>query len=119
MPSIHMTPAAPAEFVAVCDVEELPIGLGRAFQVGPAAIAIFRTRRDHVFAIDNRCPHKGGPMAEGMLAGDQAVCPLHSFRFESASGRCDQEGMCPIAVYPLEIRDGQVFVNPTPLNERR
>lgn len=95
---------APAvRFVFVCELDELPVGLGRAFRVGGHAVAVFRTRTGKVFAVTNRCPHKGGPLADGMLAGDQVVCPLHAFRFDPESGDCDQPGVCPVITYPVEV----------------
>jgi nitrite reductase (NADH) small subunit len=96
--------------VRVCALEELPVGLGRAFEVGGKRVALFRTRKGGVFAVDNRCPHKGGPLAEGMLAGDSVVCPLHAFRFELKTGECDQPGTCGVKTHPVEVRDGDVFV---------
>jgi len=89
----------------VCSIDELPVGLGRAFSIAGREIALFRTRRGKVFAVDNRCPHKGGPLAEGMLAGDAVVCPLHAFRFEFATGECDQPGTCPVGTYAV-MQDG-------------
>ncbi len=96
--------------VAVCFVEDLPVGLGRAFDVAGKTLALFRTRKGVIFATDNACPHKGGPLADGMLAGESVVCPLHAFRFDLHSGACDQEGACPLKTYPLDIRDNQVFL---------
>jgi nitrite reductase (NADH) small subunit len=95
---------APAvRFATVCALDELPIGLGRAFRVGGHPVAVFRMRSGKVFAVANECPHKGGPLADGMLAGEQVVCPLHSFRFDSTSGDCDQPGVCTVATHPVEI----------------
>ena len=74
------------------------------------AVALFRTRKGGVFAVDNRCPHKGGPLAEGMLAGDAVVCPLHAFRFDLRSGDCDQPGACPVAAHQTEVRGGDVYL---------
>jgi nitrite reductase (NADH) small subunit len=96
--------------VRVCSIEELPVGLGRAFEVAGRQIAFFRTRRGGVFAVDNRCPHKGGPLAEGMLAGDAVVCPLHAFRFELATGDCDQPGTCPVGTYAVTLDGPDVYV---------
>jgi nitrite reductase (NADH) small subunit len=96
--------------LALCTIDELPVGLGRAFEVGTKPIAVFRTRTDKVFAVDGICPHKGAPLADGMLAGEQVVCPYHAFRFHSATGQCDQPGVCAIATYPVEVADGQVYV---------
>ena len=102
------TPAVP--WVRICSLEELPVGLGRAFRVAEQTVALFRTRAGRVFAVDNRCPHKNGPLAEGMLAGDSVVCPLHAFRYEMASGQCDQPGACPVTTYPVEVRGSDVFL---------
>lgn len=101
---------AALEFVAVCKLDELPVGLGRAFRVGKHALALFRTRSGKVFAVANACPHKGGPLAEGMLAGEQVVCPMHAFRFDSDSGGCDQANVCAVVTYPVEVADGVVSV---------
>jgi nitrite reductase (NADH) small subunit len=96
--------------VALCFVEDLPVGLGRAFEVAGKSLALFRTRKGAIFATDNACPHKGGPLADGMLAGEAVVCPLHAFKFDLHAGACDQEGACPLKTYPLDLRGNQVFL---------
>lgn len=113
-----LTQATQPQLVALCMLEELPMGLARAFDVGGTVIAVFRTRKGEVFAVNNRCPHKGGPMVEGMISRDadgqpQAVCPLHAFRFNAASGECDQAGVCRLPTYPIRIVDDKVFVEIT------
>ncbi|VTR97380.1 nitrite reductase small subunit NirD [Tuwongella immobilis] len=96
--------------VRVCRVDELPIGLGRAFEIGGQSVAIFRTRSERIFALANRCPHKGGPLADGMLAGESVVCPMHSFRFDPQDGACDQPGICAVTTYPVDVVADEVFV---------
>jgi nitrite reductase (NADH) small subunit len=96
--------------VRVCSFDELPVGLGRAFDIAGRRLALFRTRKGKVFAVDNRCPHKGGPLAEGILAGDAVVCPLHAYRFDMATGECDQPGQCPVKAYAVEQRDSDIFI---------
>jgi nitrite reductase [NAD(P)H] small subunit len=108
MPKLLSPPCA--RYATVCELDELPVGLGRAFRVGIHSIAVFRTRSGRVFAFANQCPHKGGPLADGMLAGEQVVCPLHAFRFDSDTGVCDQAGVCPVDTYPVEVTDGFVRV---------
>ena len=97
--------------VRVCRIEEIPLGLGHAFQVRERILAIFRTREGKVFATDNRCPHRGGPLADGLLAGEMVVCPLHLFKFHLATGDCDQAHVCEVETFPAEVRDGWVFVD--------
>ena len=101
---------ATATRVPLCAVDDIPLGLGRGFVVGEESIALFRSRSGRVFAVAGNCPHKGGPLADGMLAGDQVVCPLHAFRFDPSTGACDQPGVCSIPTYEVEVTDGLVAV---------
>jgi len=96
--------------VEVCRLEELPVGLGRPFRIGDKLGAVFRTRSGRVFAVDGICPHRGGPLADGMLAGDQIVCPYHAFRYDSRSGACDQGEQCSVVAYPVKVSGGMVHV---------
>jgi len=102
--------APPVRFVPVCKLEELPLGLGRPFQMEGRVVAVFRTRGNRVFAMENRCPHKGGSLADGMIAKGQVVCPMHSFRFEPGTGQCDQEEVCSAQTYPVEVTEGVVYL---------
>lgn len=95
---------------AVCRENDLPLGLGRAFVVNGRSIAIFRLRNGGVAAVANRCPHKSGPLADGMIAGRQVVCPMHAYRFDLISGDCDQGDACRVESYVVEIRSGVVHV---------
>jgi nitrite reductase (NADH) small subunit len=96
--------------VRLCVLDDIATGLGRAFEVAGRSIAVFRGRDGRVYAVDGKCPHKGGPLADGMLIGEQVVCPLHAYRYHGASGECDQPSACAIEAYPTEVRDGVVFV---------
>ncbi len=97
-------------FAAVCRFDELPVGLGRAFIVGGQRIAIFRTRAGKVFAVANECPHRGGPLADGMLVGEQVVCPMHAFRYDATTGGCDQGEVCAVQTFEVEVVGDQVKV---------
>lgn len=96
--------------VEVCKLDDLPVGLGRPFRVGDRVIAVFRSRSGKVFAVDGVCPHRGGPLADGMLAGDQVVCPYHAFRYDARTGECDQAGACSVTTYPARVTGGKVEV---------
>lgn len=114
MQSLNVRTAHPAtgsaKRVPVCKEWDIPLGLGRAFQVGSQLVAVFKARDGKVFAVEGTCPHKGGPLADGMVVGHQVVCPLHAFRFEADSGACDQPGVCSIGTYPVEVDGDTVFV---------
>lgn len=104
-------PQPEAIAVAICPVTDLPLGLGRAFQIGTRTLALFLTRQGGVYAVDNHCPHKGGPLADGMIADGAVICPLHAFRFSLTSGTCDQEGQCPVRAYTARLENGMVIVD--------
>jgi nitrite reductase (NADH) small subunit len=106
----QLSTPVPFTEILVCRLEDLPLGLGRAFSIAGRNIAIFRTRKEKLFALDNSCPHKGGPLADGMLAGDQVVCPLHAFRFDGTSGACDQAGICAVNTYSITQKEGVIFI---------
>jgi nitrite reductase (NADH) small subunit len=112
-----VTPTMMNLTVAICELNELPIGLGRAFRVGDKTIAVFRSRAGRVLAVKNVCPHRGGPLADGMLAGEQVVCPLHAFKFHGTTGDCDQPGVCAVGTYAAEVVNGTVYLTLPPLDE--
>jgi nitrite reductase (NADH) small subunit len=91
-------------------LDDLPLGLGRAFEIQGKTIAVFRSRDDQIYAVEGVCPHKGGPLADGMLIGDQIVCPLHGYRYHGSSGECDQPGTCSIQAYATVLDDTQVYL---------
>jgi nitrite reductase (NADH) small subunit len=109
LPVLRPTPGTTRR-VPVCKAWDIPVGLGRGFDVGGKRIAVFKARDGKVFAVDGTCPHRGGPLADGMVVGHQVVCPLHAFRFAAESGACDQPGVCPIAAHPVEVDGDTVFV---------
>jgi nitrite reductase (NADH) small subunit len=94
-------------WIWITPVENLPPREGRVVTVAGREIALFNLG-SRVVATASHCPHKGGPLADGMLAGDQVVCPLHSFRFEPDSGECDQSGVCAVPTFPVEVAGGVV-----------
>jgi uroporphyrinogen-III synthase len=69
-------------------IEQIPLGEGRAFEVAGEKIAVFRPRDGGLFATEAACPHRQGPLADGLVGGGKVYCPLHGFAFDLPSGRC-------------------------------
>lgn len=97
-------------------LDQVPPGQGRCFVANEKQIAVFRFRDGRVFAADNRCPHRGGPLSEGVVGIDHAagaeavVCPLHAYKFSLRDGRgLDTELLARI--YRVEVRDRRIFVS--------
>jgi nitrite reductase (NADH) small subunit len=72
-------------WVRAARCSDIPLREGRAVQVGNRAIAIFNLG-DRYLAVENRCPHKAGPLADGIVSGSTVVCPLHAWKFSLETG---------------------------------
>ena len=81
-------------------LSSIPRGEGRTFEVGPVRVAVFHGRDGRVFATQAECPHRGGPLADGLLGGTTLVCPMHEWTFDLVSGMALQ-GACGIRIYPI------------------
>ncbi|MCT7660140.1 nitrite reductase small subunit NirD [Mycobacterium deserti] len=91
-------------------VDQIPVGEGRTFAVGDGQIAVFRLRDGSLRAIDALCPHKGGPLADGLADDRVVVCPLHGHTFDLCTG--NETGADPMSVrsYPVSVVDGTLRV---------
>ncbi len=94
----------------VCRVDELPRLGARRWLDGPEPIAVFRTADDRVFAVADRCPHKGGPLSQGIVFGDRVACPLHNWTIGLADGCAEAPDEGCVTTYPVRIESGQVFI---------
>ena len=90
-------------------VDAIPLGEGRAFAVGGQQVAVFRLRDGALRATQARCPHAGGPLADGQLDPSAIVCPLHARAFSFTDGRC-AEGET-ITLHTVREEDGAVVVD--------
>jgi nitrite reductase (NADH) small subunit len=91
-------------------VEAIPAGEGREFSVGGRRIAVFHLRSGEVRAVQARCPHKDGPLADGLTGGGVVVCPYHSWKFDLGTG-LPVFGTCGLTVHSARLSpDGQIVV---------
>ena len=91
-------------------VTQVPVGEGRLFEVDGWRVAVFRLRDGVVYAIDPVCPHRGGPLSEGLTGGTTVVCPLHAWTFDLVTG-CRVGGTEVVASYQARVEDGQLVVS--------
>ena len=94
-------------------LESLPVGESRCVQVGEAQIGLFHEKQG-LFAIDNFCPHRGAPMHEGFVVDGVVTCPWHQWQFRLADGVCLNIPKVRTTTFPLEIRDGTIWVDLNP-----
>ena len=100
-----------SNWTEVVELEAIPSMGSRVVETGEIQHAVFRTADDQVFAIKNACPHKGGPLSEGIVHGTSVTCPLHNWKIDLASGEAlgPDEGCAN--VFPAKVENGQVLVD--------
>jgi nitrite reductase (NADH) small subunit len=91
-----------------CCVDDIPLGEGRAITLDGRRVAIFRAGGGW-YAIDAVCPHRGGPLADGIVCDSAVICPLHDRRFDLETGAALTTGD-GVATYPVEVRGDRVYV---------
>ena len=100
---------------ALADVPERG---ARMVKTPAGCVAVFRTGPAEVYATADRCPHKGGPLSEGIVHGTKVTCPLHNrvFSLETGAAQGADEGQ--IATYPIRIESGRLMLDTTALTAR-
>jgi nitrite reductase (NADH) small subunit len=102
-----------AETTAVCKLEDIPV-LGARVIERPGHpdgnVAVFRTADDRVFAVLDRCPHRGGPLSQGIVYGDRVACPLHNWSIELATGQAVAPDEGCTHKFAASVNRGVVYV---------
>jgi len=96
-------------FVTACAAAELAPGTARTVTVGDKELALFNVD-GVVFAIDNTCPHRGGPLAEGEVEGCTVTCPWHAWTFDLKTGQSLTDDLA-VTCYPAKVEGGAVLVS--------
>ena len=97
-------------WIAIGDITDIPLRGARCVKTPQGKIAVFRTAENEVFAIEDHCPHKGGPLSQGILHGDTVSCPLHNWRISLRSGQAQGEDKGCTPAIPLKIDGGRIFL---------
>ena len=96
----------------ICRVDDIPVlGARRVQRAQGLEVAVFRTEAGEVFALLDRCPHKGGQLSQGIVFGNSVACPLHNWTI----GLCDGQAQAPdegcTPKFAVKVEDGQVFLD--------
>ncbi|PTB16859.1 nitrite reductase (NAD(P)H) small subunit [Trinickia symbiotica] len=94
----------------VCQLSDIPRLGSRVLKHADGDIAIFRTAEDEVFALLDRCPHKGGALSQGIVYGKTVTCPLHSWNIELASGEARAPDQGCARRFPVKVEGVAVYV---------
>lgn len=92
-------------------LEAFPLRGARKIKTAAGCVAVFRTGADTVHALDDRCPHKGGPLSEGIVHGQSVTCPLHNWVFDLNTGQAQGADEGTVPTHPCRIADGRVLID--------
>ena len=104
-----MSVQAENKWYLVANENEVPFNEGRRVRFQDYDLAVFNLG-DKFRAIDNACPHKQGPLADGIVAGDAVFCPLHTLKISLGTGCALNDGEGQVKTYPVQVLDGKVYV---------
>jgi len=100
-----------SQFIDIAALSDIPRQGARVVKTPAGCIAVFRTAEDQVFALDDRCPHKGGPLSEGIVHGTSVTCPLHAWVFDMATGQAQGADDGAVLTYSVRVQGGRVLLD--------
>ena len=105
------------DWKVICRVEDIPVlGSRRVARPRGMDVAVFRNDQDQVFALLDRCPHKGGPLSQGIVFGERVACPLHNWNIELQSGCAASPDEGCTQKFSVRVDDGQVYLDAAELS---
>lgn len=99
-----------SNWIEVTAVDQIPTLGSRVIETDSMNIALFRGKDDKVFAIKDECPHKQGPLSQGIMHGDSVTCPLHNWKIDLNNGEALGPDEGCTNVFPVKVENGTVFI---------
>ena len=99
-----------SNWMDIAALNDIPQRGARVVKTPRGCVAVFRTAEDRVFALDDRCPHKGGPLSEGIVHGNAVTCPLHNWVIDLASGQAQGADNGAAVTYETRVENGRILL---------
>ncbi|MDP1606550.1 MAG: nitrite reductase small subunit NirD [Rhodocyclaceae bacterium] len=100
-----------ANWKKLCALDDIPRLGSRVVKSAKGDIAVFRTADDEVFALHDKCPHKGGPLSQGFVAGKVVTCPMHSWKIQLESGAADAPDVGCARSFAVKLEGDTVWIS--------
>ena len=107
------------DWVDVCGLEDIPLQGSRIVKTPSGCLALFKTAAEEVFALNDKCPHKQGPLSQGMVHDKFVTCPLHSWVFSLETGEAQGADVGRVETTPVRIVDGRVELGLTDATDNK
>lgn len=95
---------------AIGSITDIPQRGARCIETPQGKIGVFRTMDDRIFAIEDHCPHRGGPLSQGIVHGTAVTCPLHNWAISLETGKALGADEGSVRTIPVKVEDQQIFI---------
>lgn len=99
------------DWIDIGELEDIPRLGARVLKTDNGDIAVVRTAGDEVFALEDNCPHKNGPLSQGIVHGKRITCPLHNLVLELTDGKAVPPGEGSVTCYSVKVENGRIFLS--------
>jgi nitrite reductase (NADH) small subunit len=106
------------DWIDIADLDDVPKRGARLVKTAHGCVAVFRTGADEVYALDNACPHKNGPLAEGIVHGASVTCPLHNWVISLETGLVQGPDEGQVSTYPARVENRRILLDVAYLRAR-
>ncbi|MBS4048892.1 MAG: nitrite reductase small subunit NirD [Alphaproteobacteria bacterium] len=100
-----------SDWLDIGTLNDIPKRAARVVKTARGDIAIFRTMDDQVFALDDKCPHKGGPLSQGIVQGESVTCPLHNWVISLKTGEAQGADQGCTRTIAVKLQDGRILLS--------
>ncbi|WP_380053774.1 nitrite reductase small subunit NirD [Falsihalocynthiibacter sp. SS001] len=100
-----------SDWIDIGALDDIPQRGARLVKTSLGCVAVFRTAEDEVFAMDDTCPHKKGPLSEGIVHGSSVTCPLHNWVFDMNTGEAQGADEGQVATYSVQVQEGRIMLD--------
>lgn len=100
-----------SNWIEIANLDDIPRLGSRVLETDTLRIAVFRTAGDEVFALKDECPHRKGPLSQGIVHDNTVTCPLHNWKIDLASGSAKGPDEGCTQSFPIKLEDGKVFLD--------
>lgn len=100
-----------SEWIDIGALDDVPVRGSRVIRSVIGCVAVFRTSEDAVFALEDRCPHKGGPLSDGIVHGTSVTCPLHNWVISLETGTVQGADAGQVRTFAVRVEAGRLFVD--------
>ncbi|GFE66471.1 nitrite reductase small subunit NirD [Litoreibacter roseus] len=107
-----------SNWIDIAALQDIPQRGARMVKTAHGCVAVFRTGEDEIYALDNACPHKAGPLAEGIVHGKAVTCPLHNWVISLETGLAQGADEGQVATHPARVEGGRILLDITCLRAK-